>query len=136
MFFSKKDGFHNIFLYVEKEESHPLNIVVPEALASDVVSTIKKLERSGLNQRKYIGEFGTFKFIMDVQGFRKIEIHNDAYSWSEPLLYTDFAKKIADRLQNHIDSVSENTDEDVEEDLVYFIGEFTMMQDNGFVAPF
>lgn len=118
-------------LYIKSDEPHPLHIVVPQEVAADIVSTIKKLERSELNHYRFLGNLGPFTFVQDIQGFEKIEIHNDTLSWSEPLLYTDFAKKITDRLQTLI-----NEEENIQEDLVYFVGEFTMMQDNGFVAPF
>ncbi|WP_202079955.1 hypothetical protein [Caldalkalibacillus salinus] len=132
MFFSKKGGFHCLVLYLNSDEPHPLQIVMPDEVANDVISTMKKLEKSSLNDHKFIGNLGPFSIIQDIQGFQKIEIHNDTLTWSEPMLYTDFAKKLGDRLQA---LVNDDTDE-VEEDLIYFVGEFTMMQDNGFVAPF
>jgi hypothetical protein len=132
MFFSKKSGFHCLVLYIVSDEPHPLHIVVPQEVASDVISTLKKLEKSSLNNHRFLGNMGPFFIVQDIQGFQKIEIHNDTLSWSEPILYTDYAKKIAERLQALVDDDSD----EVEEDLIYFVGEFTMMQDNGFVAPF
>ncbi|WP_025026819.1 hypothetical protein [Caldalkalibacillus mannanilyticus] len=132
MFFTKKTGFHCLVLYVQSEEPHPIHVVLPQEFAGDVISTMKKFEKSSLNNHRYIGNLGPFVIIQDIQGFQKIEIHNETLSWSEPILYTDFAKKINERLQNLID---DETNE-VEEELVYFIGEFTMMEDNGFIAPF
>jgi hypothetical protein len=132
MFFSKKSGFNCLVLYVQSDEPHPVQVVIPQELAADVVSTIQKFEKSSLNHHRFIGNLGPFFIIQEIQGFQKIEIHNDTLSWSEPMLYTDFAKKITERMQLLI---NEESDE-VEEDVVYFIGEFTMMQDNGFVAPF
>jgi hypothetical protein len=133
MFFSKKSGgFHCLVLFVNSDEPHPMQIVVPQEVASDVISTLKKFEKSNLNQHRFLGNLGPFVIIQDIQGFNKIEIHNDTLSWSEPMLYTDYAKKISDRLQSLVNDESD----EVEEDLIYFVGEFTMMQDNGFVAPF
>lgn len=133
MFFSKKsDGFHCLVLFVNSDEPHPMHIVVPQEVASDVISTLKKFEKSSLNQHRFLGNLGPFVIIQDIQGFNKIEIHNDTLSWSEPILYTDYAKKVADRLQALVNDESD----EVEEDLIYYVGEFTMMQDNGFVAPF
>jgi ABC-type Zn uptake system ZnuABC Zn-binding protein ZnuA len=132
MFFSKKSGFHCLILYVQGETPHPLHVVIPSDVAGDVISTIKKFEKSSLNEQQYIGSVGPFVIIQDIQGFQKIEIHNDTHTWSDPILYTDFAKKIAEKLQDLVD----DDNDEVEEDLIYFVGEFTMMMDNGFVAPF
>lgn len=133
MFFSKKsEGFHCLVFFLLSEEPHPMHVVVPQEVAGDVISTLKKFEKSSLNQHRFLGNLGPFVIIQDIQGFNKIEIHNDTLSWSEPVLYTDYAKKVADRLQTLVNDESD----EVEEDLIYFIGEFTMMQDNGFVAPF
>lgn len=132
MFFSKKKGFHCLVLYIASDEPHPLHIVIPQEVASDVLSTMKKLEKSSINHHRYLGSLGPFTIIQDIQGFGKIQIHNDTLSWSEPLLYTDYAAKISDRLQSFVN----HEGDDVEEELIYFVGEFTMMQDNGFLAPF
>lgn len=132
MFFSKKSGFHALVLFINSEEPHPLFVVMPSDVANDVISTMRKFEKSPLNDHKHIGNLGPFTIIQDIQDFQKISIYNDTLSWSEPILYTDFAKKITDRLQNMMDDVGEDT----AEELVYFTGEFTMMQDNGFAAPF
>ncbi|EGL82230.1 hypothetical protein CathTA2_2253 [Caldalkalibacillus thermarum TA2.A1] len=132
MFFSKRSRYHGLVLYIYHDQPHPLLLVMPEDVAGDVLSTIKKFEKSALNAQEYIGQLGPFSVVHEIQGFEKITIHHDTLSWSEPILYTDFAKKISDRLQDLMDQVQP----DLEEELVYFIGEFTMMQDNGFVAPF
>lgn len=132
MFFSKKQGYHCLVLYTFNDEPQPLFIVIPSELASDVVATMRKFEKSSLNNDKILGTLGPFTIVHDIQGFQKLEIYNDSFSWSEPILYTDYAQKVSDKLQSLMDDESD----DVEEDLVYFIGEFTMMQDNGFVAPF
>lgn len=133
MFFSKKEGFHCLVLYIRSEgEAHPLFLVMPQTVANDVISTMKKFEKSSLNTERHLGSLGSFVIVHDIQGFQKIEIHEDSLPWSEPTLYTDYAKKITERLQNLID---DETD-DVEEEVIYFVGEFTMMQDNGFTAPF
>jgi hypothetical protein len=132
MFFSKKSGFHCLVLYVHSDEPHPIQIVIPEDHAADVISTMRKLEKSSLNHTTFLGALGPFSIIQDIQGFNKIEIYNDTLSWSEPLLYTDYAKKVTEKLSSLIDEEGRKD----EEDLIYFVGEFTMMQDNGFVAPF
>lgn len=133
MFFGKKEGFHGLLLYIEHSEgANPLLLVMPQLVANDIISTMKKFEKSSLNSEQYLGKYGSFKLVYDIQGFKKIEIHEDSLPWSEPVLYTDYAKKITERLQQLVDEESE----DLQEELVYFIGEFTMMQDNGFTAPF
>jgi len=132
MFFRKKNGFHCLILFVQSEEPHPVHIVMPQEVADDIISTLKKFEKSPLNNHRYIGNLGPFFIVQDIQGFEKIQIHNDTLSWSEPIAYTDFAKKLTERLQG----ILEDDTHELEEDLVYFIGEFTMMQDNGFVSPF
>jgi hypothetical protein len=132
MLFQKKTGYHALLLYIQNEEPSPMLVVMPNDVANDVLSTMKKFEKSALNDPAFIGNWGPMTIVQDIQGFKKIEIHNDSLPWGEPLLYTDYAKGISERLQEHMDDDAE----DVEEDLVYFIGEFTMMQDNGFVAPF
>ncbi|MDQ0337610.1 hypothetical protein J2S00_000380 [Caldalkalibacillus uzonensis] len=132
MFFSKKSGYHALVLYIHHDHPQPLLVVMPSDVAGDVLSTLKKFEKSSLNTETYIGSLGPFAIIHEIRSFEKIAIHNDGLPWSEPMLYTDFAKKISDRLQEFMDDVPS----DIEEELVYFVGEFTMMQDNGFVAPF
>lgn len=132
MFFAKQTGYHGLLLYVHNEHPHPTLVVMPSEVSNDIISTMKKFERSPLNDPKFIGNHGRFTVVYDIQSFTKISIHHDAYPWSEPILYTDYAKSLAARLQ----ALVKDEDEDVQEELVYFVGEFTMMQDNGFVAPF
>lgn len=132
MFFTKKTGFHCLMISVMNDNPSPQLIIMPNEVAADVISTIRKFEKSALNDEKYIGNKGPFTIVHDIQDFQKISIYNDAIPWSEPILYTDYAKVISDRLQDLMDDVEEK----VEEDLVFFVGEFTMMQDNGFSAPF
>lgn len=132
MFFSKKKGFHCLVLFIASDEPHPLHIVIPQEVAHDIISTMRKLEKSKINHHRYLGNLAPFTIVQDIQGLEKIEIYNDTYSWSEPIPYTDYAQKISTRLQGLINAEAE----EVEEDLVYFVGEFTMMQDNGFLAPF
>ncbi|GAA0360173.1 hypothetical protein [Bacillus horti] len=131
MLFAKKRGYHCLVLFIQGEKPHPYLIISPSEVAADVLSTMKKLESSPLNSEDYLGSLAPFAIVQEIQGLSKIQIHNDSLSWSEPILYTDYAKKVGDRLQGFM-----SEDENVNEDLIYFIGEFTMMQDNGFLAPF
>lgn len=119
----------DVFLFqVEKfREGEPnvLAVIVPPQLSNDFDALHKKLENSALNERTYLPKWGKIQRLLHIEGTKGIEVFSDDI---HPFMFSDWANIILNQLNQHMDD-EENLSSKVEDELVFFIGEFTLLRD-------
>jgi hypothetical protein len=114
------------------------SILFPAAAANDLVQLMTRLQKSKLNSKEYLGEYGGFTILAHIESAEKFNIMDTVHPEAEPLPIQDFASLIINRFNSLLsqEELVEGEDafenEEDQEDLVFFIGEFTLMKDGSF----
>lgn len=141
--FGKKSKNYDLLLLipqdVEGQGRRFYQILFPSAAASDFIQLMIKLQRSSLNSAQVLGDLGGFSVLSHIEGLEKVTILDQVHPESEPISFQDFSNHLLHRF-NHMLSGEEGEEEgdgvdleaEEQDDLVYFIGEFTLMKDGSF----
>ena len=119
-----------------------VQILFPSIAANDFVQLMIRLQKSKLNTAESLGEIGGFSILTHIEGLEKITVMDEVQPEADPIPFQDFSNQLLNRfniLLNN-DEIGEDQDqeeedlleEDGQDDLVYFIGEFTLMKDGSF----
>lgn len=103
----------------------------PTMVANDVVSMLKKLEKSKLNRKEYLGDIGGFHLATHYEGLSSFEVLDEADLESQLVPIQDFSSILLRRLQ----AVEQSGELEDSEDLAFIMGELTMLRDGSFVQP-
>lgn len=122
---SKADVF--LFQVERFREGEPnvLAVIVPSQLSNDFDALHKKLENSTLNEITYLPKWGKIQRLLQIEGAKGIEVFSDDI---HPYMFSDWANIILNQLNQHMDD-EEKLSSKVEDELVFFIGEFTLLRD-------
>lgn len=114
-------------------------ILFPSVVSSDFIQLMLRLQKSKLNTTEILGDMGDFSILSHIEGLEKITIMDQIHPESEPIPFQDFSNHLLNRFNNMLSGEEEEeaTEEDnmeveEQEDLVYFIGELTLMKDGSF----
>lgn len=115
-------------LQVERYREGEPNIIfvlVPPPISNDFDALHKKLENSELNQAQYLPKWGKISRVLHIEGAQKMnELADDLH----PMTFSDWANIIVSQLNQHMETEEEFSSK-LEDDLVFFIGEFTLLRD-------
>lgn len=116
-------------LQVERfREGHPnvLFVMVPPQISNDFDSLHKKLENSLLNQLAYLPKWGRITRVLHIEGATGLEMPADDI---QPMSFSDWANIILSQLNQHMADEEEELSSQLEDELIFFIGEFTLLRD-------
>lgn len=125
----------------QKENGRKIaQILFPSIAANDFVQLMLRLQKSKLNSAEALGEIGGFTILSHIEGLEKITVMDEVQPEAEPIPFQDFSNQLLNRFNSMLDSeehLEDQEDEDMleedgQDDLVYFIGEFTLMKDGSF----
>ncbi|RXT14952.1 hypothetical protein [Ammoniphilus sp. CFH 90114] len=140
----KKKGFDLLLLKPDSAEKDSgrrfIQILFPSIAANDFVQLMLRLQKSNLNTKEILGDIGGFTILSHVEGLEKITVMDEVQPEAEPIPFQDFSNQLLNRFNsmlNEEEHMEEAEDEDMleadgQDDLVYFIGEFTLMKDGSF----
>lgn len=104
-------------------------IAFPSIVSNDIVSMLKKLEKSPFNKQEFIGDIGGFRLITLIESATRLEVLDEEDLEAQPVDIQDFANILLRRLEQ----VEESGQFEDSEDLAFFMGELTMLRDGSFV---
>lgn len=120
----------NLFvMQVERyKEGYPntIFITVPEQLATEFEILHKKLETSVLNNTHYLPKWGRITRLLQVKGSKAIEAYSDDI---QPISCADWANILLNQLHQHMGDEESQLPRDIEDELIFFIGELTLLRD-------
>lgn len=112
----------------EAKNRHFYMVAFPSMFANDIVSMLKKLEKSKLNKKEILGEIGGFHIVTHLEALTSYEVFDENDMEAQPVLIQDFASILLRRLE----AIDENGDGD-DSDLAFIMGELTMLRDGSYV---
>ncbi|GAA4713391.1 hypothetical protein [Brevibacillus fulvus] len=131
--FSKKekkpDGTDLLLIAVDSQNRSLYQVAFPSIVANDIVSMLKKLQRSPLNKKDYIGEIGGFRIMTHIEAATHVEILDEADLQAHPVQIQDFANMLLMRLE----ALEQSGKLEDSEDLAFLMGELVMLRDGSFV---
>lgn len=104
-------------------------VAFPSVVANDVVSMLKKLEKSKLNKQEFLGDIGGFRLITHFEAMTGYEVFDEDDLEAQPVQIQDFASILLRRLE----ALEQSGKWDDSEDLAFIMGELTMLRDGSFV---
>ncbi len=116
-------------LQVERQKEGEPNVVfvmVPPQLSSDFDALHKKLENSVLNELTYLPKWGKISRTLHIEGASSINMLSDDV---QPISFSDWANIILSQLNQHMQDEEEELSSKLEDELIFFIGEFTLLRD-------
>ena len=119
-------------LIVKTEEAKNRNffqVAFPSAVANDVVSMLKKLEKSKLNKPEILGDLGGFRMVTHFESMTGYEVFDEADLEGQPVQVQDFASILLRRLE----ALEQSGKWEDSEDLAFIMGELTMLRDGSFL---
>ncbi len=140
----KKKSFDLLVLKPEINENAQgrkfVQILFPSIAANDFVQLMIRLQKSKLNSVESLGEIGGFSILTHIEGLEKITVMDEVQPEADPIPFQDFSNQLLNRfngLLNHDENEEDREEEELleedgQDDLVYFIGEFTLMKDGSF----
>jgi hypothetical protein len=120
------------FLLIKTDEARTRTfylVAFPSIVSNDVVSMLKKLERSSFNKPEFLGEIGGFRMLTHIEGATGCDIIDEADMEGHPVQIQDFANILLRRLE----ALEESGKFEESEDLAFIMGELTMLRDGSFV---
>lgn len=112
----------------EAKNRHFYQVAFPSVFANDVVSMLRKLEKSSFNKKEILGEIGGFRIVTHLEALTSYEVFDDVDLEAQPVLIQDFASILLRRLE----ALDESGDGD-DSDLAFIMGELTMLRDGSYV---
>ncbi|MEW9667456.1 hypothetical protein ABLT31_01170 [Ammoniphilus sp. 3BR4] len=140
----KKKSFDILLLKPDNDQKEKgrkiVQVLFPSIAANDFVQLMLRLQKSKLNTAEALGEIGGFTILSHIEGLEKITVMDEVQPEAEPIPFQDFSNQLLNRFNSMLneDDIAEGSeDEDMleeegQDDLVYFIGEFTLMKDGSF----
>ncbi|WNC14078.1 hypothetical protein [Brevibacillus brevis] len=126
----KPNGIDVLIIKAEEAKNRSFyQVAFPSSVANDVLSMLKKLEKSKLNKQELLGEIGGFRILTHLEALTGFDIHDDADMEAHPVEIQDFANMLLRRLE----SLEESGKLDDSEDFAFIMGELTMLRDGSFV---
>lgn len=120
----------DIFLFqierFREGEPNVIAVIVPTQLSNDFDALHKKLENSELNDRTYLPKWGKIQRLLHIEGAKGVEVLSDT---AHPLMFADWANILLNQLNQHIGDEEENLSSKIEDELIFFVGEFTLLRD-------
>lgn len=110
-----KEGYPNIDL-----------IIVPSGISTDFESLVKKLEDSQLNKENFLPHWGKILLLYHVVGVEKVKFYTEDV---QPILFSDWANRALLQLSEHLEEEDPQYSQELEELLIYFVGELTLLKD-------
>lgn len=114
-------------------------ILFPSSIAGDFIQLMLKLQKSQINSEEILGDLGGFSILTHIEGLEKITIMDQIHPESEPISFQDFSNHLLHRFNHALCGEEEgeladghDIETEGQEDLVFFIGEFTLMKDGSF----
>jgi hypothetical protein len=114
-----------LWIQTEGQKQNLYILSFPTVIAADLMQLLTRLMQSRLNCPETLGEWGGFTLLLHAQACEKIAVLAEHEPLAQPLSYQDFAHAIVRRLNEKLEK--ENGEED--EELIYFLGEFTLLSD-------
>lgn len=106
-------------------EPNLLFVMVPPGFSNDFDALHKKLESSELNQLTYLPKWGRLMRTFHIEGATGIKVFAEDF---QPISFSDWANILLSQLNQHMQD-EEDLSSKIEEELIFFIGEFTMLRD-------
>jgi hypothetical protein len=126
----KLDGTDILLIKTDEAKNRSFYLVAfPSFVANDIVSMLKKLERSAFNQAEYLGEIGGFRILTHIEASTGYDVIDEADMEGHPVQIQDFANILLRRLE----ALEESGKFEDSEDLAFIMGELTMLRDGSFV---
>ncbi|WP_019121339.1 hypothetical protein [Brevibacillus massiliensis] len=126
----KLDGIDMLIIKTEESANrHFYQVVFPSAYANDIVSMLRKLQKSPINKREYLGEIGGFHISTHLEAMTSFEVLDEADLEAHPVQIQDFANILLRRLE----ALEESGEVGESEELAFIMGELTMLRDGTFV---
>lgn len=107
-------------------EPNVLFVIVPPRFSNDFDALLKKLEKSELNQSTYLPKWGKLMRTLHIEGAKGVNVFADDV---QPMMFSDWANIMLSQLNQHMEDEEQEFSSKLEEDLVFFIGEFTLLRD-------
>lgn len=107
-------------------EPNVIFVMVPPQLSNDFEALHKKLENSELNQLAYLPKWGRILRTLHIEGATGIHMISDDV---QPISFSDWANIILSQLNQHMEDEDEGISSKLEDELIFFIGEFTLLRD-------
>ncbi|MBO8163304.1 MAG: hypothetical protein H0Z34_06240 [Brevibacillus sp.] len=129
----KADGFDILLIKTEEGKNRNFyQVAFPSAVANDVISMFRKLQKSPLNKQEYLGEVGGFRMITHLEALTAVSVLDEADLEAHPVQIQDFANTLLRRLE----ALQESGQFEESEEFAFLVGELTMLRDGSFVSPF
>jgi hypothetical protein len=126
----KPDGTDLLIIKTDEAKSRSIyQVAFPSFVANDIVSMLRKLERSSFNKPEFLGEIGGFRILTHIEALTGYEVIDEADLEATPVQIQDFANTLLRRLE----ALEESGKWEGSEDLVFIMGELTMMRDGSFM---
>jgi hypothetical protein len=116
-------------IQVDKHREGEPNVVfvlVPEPIANDFEILHRKFENAMINNGEYLRKWGRISLILHVHGLKKVEFFSDDV---QPITFADWGNMMVNQLGEHMEDEESNLPSKVEDELVYYLGEFTLLKD-------
>lgn len=126
----KLEGTDILLIKTDEAKSRKFYLVAfPSVVANDVVSMLKKLERTAFNKQEYLGDLGGFRILTHIDAATGFEVVDEADLEAQPVQIQDFANILLRRME----ALEESGKFAESEDLAFIMGELTMLRDGSFV---
>jgi selenocysteine lyase/cysteine desulfurase len=126
----KPDGIDILIIKTDEAKNRNFyQVAFPSMVANDIVSMLKKLEKSKLNKPELLGEIGGFRIVTHLEALTSFDVLDDADMEAQPVQIQDFANILLRRLE----ALEESGKLGDSEDVAFIMGELTMLRDGSFV---
>lgn len=126
----KPDGIDILIIKTDEAKNRNFyQVAFPSMVANDIVSMLKKLEKSKLNKPELLGEIGGFRIVTHLEALTSFDVLDDADMEAQPVQIQDFANILLRRLE----ALEESGNLGDSEDVAFIMGELTMLRDGSFV---
>lgn len=127
----KPDGIDILIIKTNDAKNRNFyQVAFPSVYANDIVSMLKKLEKSKLNKREILGDIGGFHLATHLEALTSYDVFDENDLEAQPVMIQDFASILLRRLE----AIDESGDGD-DPDLAFIMGELTMLRDGSYVPP-
>jgi len=126
----KMEGTDVLLIKTEAAKNRLFYLVAfPSVVANDIISMLKKLEKSPFNKPEYLGDIGGFRMLTHIESGTGVEVLDEGDMEAHPVQIQDFANILLRRLE----ALEETGKFEESEDLAFIMGELTMLRDGSFV---
>lgn len=126
----KLDGTDILVIKTEEAKNREWYLVAfPSIVANDIVSMLKKLERSSFNKQEFLGDLGGFRILTHIEAATGYEVLDEVDMEAQPVQIQDFANILLRRME----ALEESGKFADSEDMAFIMGELTMLRDGSFV---